>query len=101
MRLLVFFDIPTETVADRRAYVHFHRYLVKAGFLMLQESVYCKLSLNATAQAQTVTGLHRNRPPKGVVQILSVTEKQFSRMEYLVGDYQGDILQSDERLIEL
>lgn len=101
MRLLVFFDLPTETLQDRRAYTRFHKYLEKNGYLMLQESVYCKLSLNATAQAQSLAGLHQNRPPKGTVQILSVTEKQFARMEYLVGDYQGDILQTDERLVEL
>ena len=50
MRMLVFFDLPTETSSDRRNYRRFRRFLVKNGFLMMQESVYCKLLVNSTAQ---------------------------------------------------
>lgn len=101
MRLLVFFDLPVETAQNRREYARFHKALVKNGYLMLQESVYCKISLNGTAQEQEISFLRKHRPAAGTVQMLSVTERQFSRMEYLVGDYNGDILQSDERLVIL
>ena len=43
MRVMVFFDLPTVTSANRRDYAQFRKYLVKSGFIMLQESVYCKL----------------------------------------------------------
>ena len=33
--------------------------------------------------------------------MLSITEKQFSRMEYVCGDRQNSIIDSDERLIVL
>ena len=46
MRVLVFFDLPVITAENRRAYVKFRKFLLKNGFLMLQESVYCKLALN-------------------------------------------------------
>lgn len=49
MRVLVFFDLPVITAENRRAYVKFRKFLLKNGFLMLQESVYCKLALNGTA----------------------------------------------------
>ena len=101
LRMLVFFDLPTETKQDRREYARFRRYLIKNGFIMLQESVYCKLLLHATAQKLVLNALYRNKPPAGLVQILTVTEKQFARMEYMVGEHQGDIINSDARLIEL
>lgn len=101
MRLMVFFDLPTETSQDRREYAQFRKHLIKKGFIMLQESVYCKIALNATSQAQTIADLRRNKPSSGIVQILSITEKQFTRMEYLVGQYNGDVINSDERLVIL
>ena len=101
MRIILFFDLPQETSADRREYSRFHRFLIKNGFMMMQESVYCKLSLNSTAQNTVLNNIRKHKPPKGLVQILTVTEKQFSRMEFVVGEYNGDIINSDERLIEL
>ena len=40
MRILVFFDLPVTTGEERRAYTKFRKFLIKDGFLMLQESVY-------------------------------------------------------------
>ena len=48
MRVIVFFDLPTETAEDKKEYRNFRKFLIKKGFLMLQESVYCKLALNMT-----------------------------------------------------
>lgn len=101
MRMLVFFDLPTETSSDRRNYRRFRRFLVKNGFLMMQESVYCKLLVNSTAQGTMAENIRKNKPPKGMVQMLTVTEKQFAKMEYVVGERSCDIVDSDERLIEL
>ena len=46
MRMLVFFDLPTETSKDRKIYSRFRKFLIKEGFIMMQESVYSKLTLN-------------------------------------------------------
>lgn len=101
MRMLVFFDLPTESSSDRRSYRRFRSFLVKNGFLMMQESVYCKLLINSTAQGTMAENVRKNKPPKGMVQMLTVTEKQFARMEYVVGEWSCDVVDSDERLIEL
>ena len=74
MRMLVFFDLPTETASDRRSYRRFRNFLVKNGFLMMQESVYCKLLINSTAQGAMAENVRKNKPPKGMVQMLTVTE---------------------------
>ena len=101
MRVLVFFDLPVETLDNRRDYVKFRKFLIKRGFLMLQESVYCKLALNQTASATIVKSVKENKPSEGLVQILVVTEKQFSKMECIVGEKKSTIIDSDERLVIL
>ena len=101
MRILVFFDLPTETLEDRRSYRHFRKFLMSSGYIMLQESVYVKLALNKTVVDSSVAAIRNHKPPKGDVQVLTVTEKQFARMEYIVGQRQWDIIDTDERFIVL
>ena len=69
--------------------------------MMLQESVYCKLALNGTAVNAIVDNVHKNKPEEGLVQLLTVTEKQYSKMEYVVGENKSCILDTDERLVIL
>lgn len=99
MRVIVFFDLPTETNEDKRNYRKFRKFLIKGGFIMLQESVYAKLALNFTQVEQVVSEVKKERPKKGAVQILSVTEKQFSKMEFVSGEINTNIVDSDERLL--
>lgn len=99
MRMIVFFDLPVETSAERREYARFRKYLIKSGFMMIQESVYCKLMLNQTAVNAMMENVRKHKPPSGLVQVLTVTEKQYARMEYIVGSYDGDIISSDESFI--
>lgn len=86
MRLLVFFDLPVETSLQRKQYRQFRKYLINEGYLMLQESVYAKLVINEGAAGAAVMRLRKHRPPSGLVQVLKVTEKQFSTMEYITGN---------------
>ena len=88
MRMLVFFDLPTITNEDRREYRGFRKTLIKSGFIMLQESVYCKMMTSPSVENSVKKMIEDNKPPKGIVQIIVVTEKQFSKMEYVVGEYQ-------------
>lgn len=101
MRVMVLFDLPVLTAENKRDYRRFRKFLIKSGFFMLQESVYCKMVLNQTAQQLLYASIRKNKPPKGLVQILSVTEKQFSKIEFITGEYHSDVIDSDERLIIL
>ena len=101
MRMMVFFDLPTETAADRRVYRRFRNELIRNGFLMMQESVYCKLLMNTTADQAVRETIRKVRPPKGIVQILTITEKQFSKIEYLTGEFKSDIINTDARMTVL
>jgi CRISPR-associated protein Cas2 len=101
MRIMVFFDLPTITSSNKREYTRFHKFLVKSGFLMMQESVYCKLALNTTVSEAIISNVKKNKPPEGLVQVITITEKQFSRMEMIVGTKSSEVLDSDERLVIL
>ena len=68
---------------------------------MMQESVYSKLALNSTAANAVIANIRKNSPPAGLVQILTITEKQFSRIEFVIGEHSSEVLDSDERLVIL
>ena len=101
MRILVFFDLPTETSKDRKIYSKFRKFLIKEGFIMMQESVYCKLTLNNSVTNSIKEKINKNKPPKGIVQMLVITEKQFSSMEYVVGEKTYENIDDTERLLIL
>lgn len=101
MRLLVFFDLPTDSSEDKRNYRRFRTMLIKNGFMMLQESVYCRMFLTPSSEQAVMDVIRKNKPPVGSVQLLSVTEKQFAKSEYLVGEFHSEMIDSDERLIIL
>ena len=101
MRVIVFFDLPVLTKEERRAYTKFRKFLIKNGFLMMQESVYCRLALNSTAVKAIVEQVHKNSPAEGLVQLLTVTEKQYAKMDLIIGDVKSEVLDTDERLVIL
>ena len=68
---------------------------------MVQQSVYSKLALNQTAAKNIVASVKKNRPAEGIVQMLVVTEKQYGKMEYVIGEKQSNVIDSDERLVIL
>lgn len=101
MRVIVFFDLPILSVEEKKEYRAFRKYLITNGYMMVQESVYCKLASNSNTADLMITNLKKNAPPKGLVQVLKITEKQYNKMEYIVGKRKSDIIDSDERLIIL
>ncbi len=99
MRVIVFFDLPVLTAENRRDYRQFRKFLMKNGFVMMQESVYSKLALNSTIVASIMERVRKNRPPEGLVQMMAITEKQYGKIELIVGEKKSNVLQSDERLV--
>lgn len=85
MWLLVFFDLPTETKKERKAYTDFRKKLVKDGFAMFQFSIYvrhCASKENAEVHTKRVKN---SLPALGNVGILCITDKQFGEMEIFYG----------------
>lgn len=85
MRILVMFDLPVKTKAERRSATQFRNFLVGDGYHMVQYSVYARIC-NGRDSVET----HRRRilfalPSKGSVRMLVITEKQYGAIELLVG----------------
>ena len=95
----MFFDLPVGTAKERKEANKFRKFLIKDGFFMMQESVYCKLAQNQNAANALVNHIRSNKPEFGIVQALLITEKQYSNIEMIVGEKQGDVITSGERLI--
>lgn len=101
MRLMLFFDLPMLTDKDRREYNRFHKYLLKNGFIMMQKSVYTKLVINNVTSVAVKQRIRKNLPPDGIVELLEITENQFSKIEYLLGEEQKTTIDTMDRLVEL
>lgn len=97
----MFFDLPVLTDAQKRNYRLFHKFLTKTGFTMMQNSVYSKILLNANNIPSLRALIEENAPLAGSVCLMTITEKQFAGIEYLVGAKKSDVIDSDKRVIEL
>ena len=85
MWVLVFFDLPTETSAERKIAARFRKDIMKDGFQMFQFSIYlrhCASRENADVHIKRVKKI---LPEKGHVGIMCVTDKQFGMMEIFHG----------------
>ena len=99
MRVMVFFDLPTITDKNSHDYRKFRQFLVLEGFIMMQESVYTTLVLNGTMVNLMKNKIRKNKPQEGLVEMLVITEKQFSEIEYESGGEQENIVDGEDRLI--
>lgn len=85
MWLFVYFDLPTETSADRKAYSRFRKSLLEDGFGMIQYSIYarhCASHENAEVHTKRVKTY---LPEKGEVIIFEITDRQFGMMQFFGG----------------
>lgn len=85
MRILVFFDLPTGTKQERKDASHFRKKLLDDGFIMFQFSIYVR-----SCFSQEDTTMHCKRvksfcPERGSVCIMTITEKQFGKIEVIQG----------------
>ncbi|NPA34375.1 MAG: CRISPR-associated endonuclease Cas2 [Chlorobi bacterium] len=80
MWLFVFFDLPVDTEARRKAHAKFRRDLLKLGFSMLQYSVYMKHFPTREKAANFIKKIIRLAPSEGKISILQVTDAQFKNI---------------------
>jgi CRISPR-associated protein Cas2 len=83
--MMVFFDLPTVTKAEKRAYTLFRRFLLNDGYDMIQFSIYGRILNGTDAEEKHMKRLVSNLPSEGSIRVLTVTEKQYASMNILVG----------------
>lgn len=96
---MILFDLPMETSEDRSAYARFRKNLIKDGYIMMQESVYCKLVTTPLAGILAKERVRKMLPGKGIVQAMVITEKQYADIEYLLGGAQTTKIDGTEKLV--
>lgn len=85
MWVMVFFDLPTETPAQKKAYSQFRKALLSDGFTMYQLSIYarhCPSKDNADVHVKRVESY---LPELGRVCIMTITDKQFGAIRVFEG----------------
>lgn len=85
MWVLVFFDLPTETLTDRKVAARFRKNLLDDGFAMFQFSIYMRF---CASRENTEVHMKRTKnalPKKGKVGIMQITDKQFGMIELFHG----------------
>ncbi len=90
MRILVFFDLPVKTAAQRRQATGFRNFLIKDGYHMVQFSVYARVVNGADAVEKLRARLKANLPDNGSVRMLAITEKQYASIDILLGRYRPE-----------
>lgn len=91
--LIVLFDLPTATSEERTDYRHFREFLLDDGFAMLQYSVYARHCASDENAGVHTHRIHDALPPDGEVRVMSMTDKQFGRMNV----FHGQIRRATER----
>ncbi|MEN9852378.1 MAG: hypothetical protein RI996_321 [Candidatus Parcubacteria bacterium] len=85
MRMMVMFDLPTETKTDKKNYTEFRRFLLKDGFDMMQYSVYTRLCSSVDVVDTHAKRVVSQAPKKGSIRLITITNKQFADMYILAG----------------
>ena len=89
MWIFVYFDLPTQTKKQKKAYTKFRKALLNDGFSMMQYSIYqrhCPSRENAEVHKKRVRA---SLPPEGNIAIFEITDKQFERIETYYGAVQS------------
>ena len=75
MWILVFFDLPTETKKEKKAYMDFRKMLMKDGFTMFQFSIYVRHCASIENAEVHMKRVQANLPQRGMVGMLCITDK--------------------------
>ena len=100
MKILCMFDLPTDTLKEKKEYRDFRKTLLLNGFVMLQYSIYVRTCPNREFAKKFLPKLRQASPSKGNIRLLMITEKQYMDMEFIVGEsnHLEKVLQ-EERII--
>ena len=85
MWMMVMFDLPVLTRADRKEYTRFRNYLLDCGFDMTQFSVYLRLVSSKERVARFEKKIANQLPENGKVQIITITDKQYENIKAYYG----------------
>jgi CRISPR-associated protein Cas2 len=86
MRVVVLFDLPTNTKQERRNATRFRNFLLDDGFDMLQYSIYSRLCPDRDNANTHLERVKNHAPDDGSIRLLMLTEQQFTNMHVITGE---------------
>lgn len=85
MWVLVLFDLPTETKAERKAASKFRKYLLEDGFSMFQYSIYTRFCASRENTKVHMNRVKKQLPKDGHIAIFQITDKQYGMIDLFQG----------------
>ena len=85
MRLIIMYDLSTETKIDIKEYSHFHKHIISRGFIMMQYSIYMKVLNAPTKKEYEIQAIKKKLPSNGNIRVLTITDKQYHDIKLLRG----------------
>ena len=101
MRVLVFFDLPVQTSEDMKNYRLFRKTLLKNGFFMMQESVYCRMVLNQNVEKKCDSYNLKGQTTGRISSDPDSNRKTKFKNGFSVGKPDKEVIDTDERLVIL
>lgn len=98
MWLFVFFDLPTTTKIQRKAYAKFRKDIQRLGFRMLQFSVYIRFCASSESADVFEKKVQKYLPKNGNVSILRITDKQYGAILNFYGKEQTELPSTPQQL---
>jgi len=80
MWIMVMFDLPVDTAANRKAAADFRNSLKDMGFIMAQYSVYMKYTSGQTECDSLTKRVHDRLPDGGRVYVHCLTDRQYEKI---------------------
>lgn len=99
MWMLVLFDLPVVEKDERKAATDFRNFLLDHGFAMVQYSIYTKLFSGKDACEKYYKLIADNLPAEGSVDILTITDRQYSNIISYKGREKSKKIQSGQLLL--
>jgi CRISPR-associated protein Cas2 len=83
--LIVAFDLPVGSKAQRRTATKFRDFLIDDGYQMIQFSVYARACVTFARQETHIDRLKKSLPSEGSVRAIFVTRAQWERSHVIQG----------------
>lgn len=100
MKIICMFDLPVETLSQKREYTLFRKTLLKNGFIMMQYSVYIRTCPNKTFATKFISKLKIKSPSDGNIRIFMITEKQYEDMILILGSKKNqELIVGKDRIV--
>jgi CRISPR-associated protein Cas2 len=85
MWVIAMFDLPVDTPKARKAYTRFRKTLLEDGFTMMQYSIYSRHCASIDNAEMHVRRMGDRVPSEGEVRFLTITDRQFGRIQVFAG----------------